>query len=88
MLDDFGIDSIKFKNILRKLSKILRNFKKFIIRFPIFQEKLHTILCVIITDEDNNEMLMSKLESFDGHFKLTSTGQCENTHFICFIIHK
>ena len=49
---------------------MLRNFKKFIIKFPPFQEKLHTILRIIITNEDNNENANEK-------FKLTNICQCE-----------
>ena len=35
-------------------------------RFFVFQEKLHSILNAIITDEDNNEILFAYWK-FDGH---------------------
>ena len=78
MLDNFDNDSIKFE-ILKYIRKILRNFKKFIIKFP-FCKKNNTLYSVLpLRTSTTMKMLMSKLESFDGHFKVTSTCQCENT---------
>ena len=60
MLKSYDIDLIKLKNILRKYSKIVRNFYK-TLRFL----NKHTLLPMIITDEDNNnnanELMTGKL---------------------------